>query len=845
LPLAVVAAPAFAQAPPSAGQAPWRADSDGSEPPIDQATGEAIRAMNGEILVIATRIKGQVDAPQAPIMTLDEEDIQAYGAASLDDLLTLLSPQTGSGRGRGDGRPIVLLNGQRISNFREMRDIPPEAIRRLEILPEEVALRYGYPPNQRVVNFITKDHFASKTLAGEYDVPTLGGFADSELEAGLFKIDGPRRLNVTGKFNGTTMLTEAERGVIQTPENIPTVAGDPDPADFRALIGSSRQYALNGTWATGLGKAANAAALTINGAVTRTDTHSLNGLDTVTLVGPAPDNATAVRSLPEPLDSTTHATTFEGGLVFNKPIRGWQFTATANGSYSDTTSSVDLPRNLSALVAEAKAGTLAIDGPLPPVAPGGVDRAHSRDYGLQSLLTFAGQPFAMPAGPASLTVKAGYDYTRSDNSDTRSASATNLDRGDVSAGINLALPITSRKNHVLGGIGDVSLNFSAGIDYPSDFGTLTDWSAGLTWAPTDKLNLQASYIANEEAPTLNQLGNPTLLSFNVPVYDFTTGQTELVTIVNGGNPDLKRQTQRDLKLSANWELPFLRNSNLVVEYFRNHSSDVTEAFPLLTPEIEAAFPGRVQRDATGQLVAIDRRPVTFSDENSSRLRWGINLGGTIGKPQPGGRGGFMGPGGPGGRFGPAPGGGGGGFGRVPGGGGGFGGGPGGPMGRGGNGQGRWNISIFHTVQFTDTVLVAPGGPVLDLLNGDALTAGGVPRQGLEFEGGGFDKGFGLRLNGTWMAPVTVHATGAPGSSDLRFGSVTKVNLRAFVNFDQQQKLIADAPLLKGARVMLKVENLFNSRQQVTDASGAVPLSYQLDYRDPRGRVIGIDLRKMF
>jgi hypothetical protein len=149
------------------------------------------------------------------------------------------------------------------------------------------------------------------------------------------------------------------------------------------------------------------------------------------------------------------------------------------------------------------------------------------------------------------------------------------------------------------------------------------------------------------------------------------------------------------------------------------------------------------------------------------------------------------------------------------------------------------------VQLTDTVLVAPGGPALDLLGGDALIAGGVPRQGLEIEGGGFYKGFGLRFNGTWMAPVSVRATGAPGSSNLRFGSVTKVNLRAFVNFGQLKKLASEVPFLKNARLMLKVDNLLNSRQRVTDQSGVVPLSYQPDYRDPHGRLIGVDFRKMF
>jgi hypothetical protein len=817
LPLTAVAAPVAAQD--AAPTAEARPSTDDDASPVDQQTGEAIRAEGDEILVVATRLKGQVEAPQAPIMTLDEEDIASYGASSLSDLIAELSPQTGSGRGRGDGHPVMLLNGKRISNFREIREIPPEAIRRMEILPEEVALRYGYPPNQRVVNFILKDHFASKRASAEYALPTRGGYGDGELEASLLRIDGPRRLNLTAKFDDTTMLTEAERDVRQAPANAPTVAGDPNPARYRSLIDASREYSLNGTWSTGLGEGADAATLTVNAAATRSDTRSLNGLDTFTLGG-------EVRSLPGPLTRLSHATTFEGGLVLNKPVGGWNLTATADASYSDTRTTQDEPRGAADIAAAlTAAGPIAADGLLPVIARGGVDRAHTQDYGLKSLLTLSGRPFSLPAGDASLTVKAGFDYTRSDNSDMRSASATGLSRGDASVGVNLALPIASRKRGVLAGIGDLSLNLSAGLDRLSDFGTLKDWSAGITWAPTERLNFQASYIVNEAAPSLNQLGNPTLLSFNVPVFDFATGRTALVTIVNGGNPDLKRETQRDLKLSANWELPFLKNSNLVVEYFRNRSSDVTQDFPLLTPEIEAAFPGRAVRDANGQLVSIDRRPVTFSEIASSRLRTGLNLSGPIGKPQPGARaGGFRG---------------GGGFGRH--GGGGF----GGRGGRRGNGQGRWNLSIFHTVQFTDTVLVAPGGPALDLLGGDAIVAGGVPRHGIEAEGGAFYKGFGLRFNASWNAPVTVRATGAPGSSDLRFGSLAKVNLRAFVNFDQQPKMVKDIPFLKGARLSLKIDNLFDSRQRVTDASGAVPLSYQPDYRDPKGRVIGIEFRKMF
>lgn len=835
-PFALLAAPATAQVSPVAGEASAPA-SDGG---IDIG-GEAIAPQDGdEILVIATRLRGSVDAPQPPVMTLDEADIESYGAASLGDLISAISPQTGSGRGRGDGRPVFLVNGQRISNFREMRNIPPEAIRKLEVLPEEVALRYGYPPNQRVINFILKDDFASRSIDAEYNVPTRGGFTNTELEGTILRIAGTSRFNLTGKTTGTTMLRESERGVIQQAGSLSGVAGDPDPARYRSLIDDSREYSLNGTWTSALGEGPEAGALTLSGAVTRSASRNLFGLDNVLLV--APDGSSVRRTIDDPLLASSRALTVEAGAALNKSLGAWQLAVTVDGSHSDTRSRTETNADTTALVAAAVAGSLPIAGPLPALPDTGFDRARTKDDAVKSLVTVSGRPFSLPAGEVALTVKAGFDYTRSDNTDSRTGNIT-LGRKDASAGVNLALPLTSRRDNVLGAVGDLSLNLSAGINHLSDFGTLKDWSVGLTWKPTDRLGLQASTIVNEAAPSLNQLGNPEQLAYNVSVYDFTRGEAVLVTIINGGNPALVREKQRDLKISANWELPVLKNSNLIVEYFRNRSTDVTQGFPLLTPAIEAAFPGRAIRDAGGRLVSIDRRPVTFAEIAGSRLRWGFNISGTVGKPQPVAEG--LG----GGRFGGMRGGGGGGRGG-PGGGMGAGGpsGGGGPgfMGRGGgNGQGRWNLSLYHTVRFTDTATIAPGVPRLDLLGGDALSVGGVARHNLELEGGVFHKGLGLRVSGTWKAPVTVRTTSAAGNSDLRFGSTAVINLRAFVNFDQKEQLVKQVPFLKGSRLALTVDNLFDSRQKVTDAQGIVPLAYQADYRDPRGRVIGIDFRKMF
>jgi iron complex outermembrane recepter protein len=194
---------------------------------------------------------------------------------------------------------------------------------------------------------------------------------------------------------------------------------------------------------------------------------------------------------------------------------------------------------------------------------------------------------------------------------------------------------------------------------------------------------------------------------------------------------------------------------------------------------------------------------------------------------------------PGGASGPGGGAGAGGGGR------GFGGGFG--PGGGGDGQGRWNLGLYHTINLSNQVLVAPGGPLLDLLDGDATgSGGGVSRHLVELEGGGFYRGFGLRLSGAYRSATTVRGSGLPGSSDLAFGDLATFNLRAFVALDQQRWLVGESPgLLKNTRLSLRVDNLFDARQRVTDESGAVPLRYQPFLIDPIGRFVEIELRKLF
>ena len=154
--------------------------------------------------------------------------------------------------------------------------------------------------------------------------------------------------------------------------------------------------------------------------------------------------------------------------------------------------------------------------------------------------------------------------------------------------------------------------------------------------------------------------------------------------------------------------------------------------------------------------------------------------------------------------------------------------------------------MYHSYRIQDEILIRPGVPVLDLLNGSATSSnGGAPRHEVELSGGMFHKGFGLRLQGTYKSGTTANGTGLPGSNDLRFSDLAAINAFLFVNLDQQARVVKAMPFLKGSRVTFRVENILNDIVDVRDQNGNVPLGYQPGYIDPRGRVFELSFRKRF
>lgn len=909
-----------------------------------ERNGEAPNAQHptdDEDMIIVTGQKpvGSVVGDIGPEVTFTPADIRSFGVSSISDLIAELAPQTASGQGRGSDRPVVLLNGKRVSSFSEIRDIPTEAIQRLEILPEEVALRYGYQPNQKVVNIVLRRRFKAFTGELEAAMPTEGGQFSPEIDTSYLRIGDFGRLNIALKYERSSALYESERDIIPQEPRLPyDIVGNITAASRGAEIDPALS-ALLGRPATVIGVPASAAsrapvladfagggvnfsdigryrtllpqtdALTLNTVFARTIFGNVSASFNGTLTYNESDSAQGLAGVRIGLPAASPYSPFAGdtavyrylgefgalgqqsrdisghfGMTFNGGLGQWQWTLTSNVDRTNSRTTTDRGFDISGL----QAGIDALDPLLNPFAPLGIDqisgrltdRARSIATTGDIELVMNGSLLRLPAGDVSTTVKLGGATSDFDARSIRSGVTTiaDLTRRNVNGQISFDLPVASRKKGFLEPLGELSVNFNAAYNRLSDFGDLRTLGAGINWTPVKPLTLIASVSKDEGAPTVQQLGNPLVATAGVRVFDYIQGETVDITRITGGNAGLSADDRRVFKLGATLKPLTGTDLTLSANYTNARVRDPVASFPTATAAIEAAFPGRFTRDATGRLVQIDSRPINFARQDQEELRWGINFSKQLSTPpRPAGKGPRDGqqislrdilPPGPGGD---RPGGGQqGGTGQGPGGDrqqgaggpgaggqgaggpgaggpGRFAGGPpGGGFGRGPGGRGtRLQLALYHTIHLRERILVFEGGPELDLLNGDAIgSSGGQSRHEVQAQAGLTHNGLGARLSASWQSETTVNG-GATGAQTLRFSDLATFNLRLFANLGQQQALTSRIPFLRGSRLSFSVTNIFNSRQHVTDVNGDTPVSYQPAYLDPLGRSVRISFRKLF
>lgn len=871
-----------------------------------------------------------------PEQTFTTADVRAIGVSSVEDLLTELQPQTTSGLG---GDPVLLLNGRRISGRAEIRDIPTEAIQRVEVLPEEVALKYGYSADQKVVNIVLRQRFRASTLDATLGGSTKGGQMTEQLTWSQLQLNRQGRTNLSVKLQNSDQLLESDRDLIsRSSTGLYDFAGNVTAANGGALTALST---LAGTPVTVAGVPASASAgapnlaafaptanlantsditgdrtllprnrqLTINSVTNRyilddvsaTLNLGLTASQNDSLQGPARARLTLPGASPfspfgqdvllyrylgdqDALGQTSRNIAGNAGVTLNRDTETLRLSLTGTYERAANRTETDRSVDVSALQGRLTALDAGLNpfGALPALPPN-TDRAKSTTD-TADLQFVANRALAkLRAGDLSTTVKLGATGSRLEATSIRSGveSDSTLSRGEANAQVSFDLPLASRRKGVRAEIGDLSANLNLAARQVSDFGTLTTLGGGLNWSPVRPVSFILSTTRQENAPSIAQLGNPLIVTPGSQVFDYVRGTSVDVTRISGGNPNLKGETRNVLRLGATYKPEKIQGLSLTANYSRTRIDNPVASFPAATAAVEAAFPDRFTRDTDGVLTRVDTRPVNFQKRESEQVRWGFNFSRQIGKTPPPPPGGWRGrqAGGAGrptsatpsaapdsapeastpaqpatsaapttGEDAPRP--------ALDGGAPNsdaprFGGGDRGP-GAGGFGRGggnpratRLQLALFHTIHLKEQVTVANGLPVLDLLDGDVLgSSGGQARHQVEAQAGITRYGLGARLTANWKSGAHVDGGIGGATTALDFSSLATVNLRLFADLGVRRELVQAHPLLRGVRLSLAVNNLFDAETKVRDSNGATPLTYQPDYLNPRGRVVQFSVRKL-
>lgn len=796
-----------------------------------------------QVQVISGRARGSVIGDATPITEFDEEDIRSLGASNIDELIELLSPQVASGRGNG-GRPIVLLNGTRIASFREIRAYPSEAIERVEVLPEEVALRYGYRADQRVINIILKESFRALTLEAEAGGPTAGAGGTGEVEASYLRIRDNRRWTLSAELEETGEILESDRDLVEQESSAEGFSQQP----FRTLQPESRELNLTGALATPVGDTMQGS---LSLGIDLTESRALLGQPAVDFTVPA-DSPFSISGSDEQLirisddfgplsrESETRSAELALGLSRIGDRWTWNFTSTASLEQRDRETFRTLDE--SGLQAALDTGQPGADpqGDIAPFLAPVLQKSETETAGLDTQILLSGRAFELPAGDARTSVTLGYNLSdRSDRSETDGEETlTDLSRGASRLQVNLDVPLIS-DNQDLPFPGELDLNLNGRVEDISDFDLVTAQGWGLSWSPADSLKLTKSYLREDNAPSLAQLSEPVESVPNRAVFDFLTGDSVFVTVTDGGNPDLAAETRTVWGLGVQFE-PFEDiDFDLRGDYTDTRTENPVASFPSPSLEVEEAFPERFVRDEGGTLLAFDSRPVNFERSERREWRWSLDYRHTFEKETPERRGegrrpegeqrspreGVRGPGG--------------------GSGGEQGGRGGGGRGRDRDDQNRIGLSLVHTWRLEDRLVIAPGLPVIDYLGGSSAgSRGGQPEHEVQLRASGNLGRLGSRVEVNWQDDSFVDG-GEDASRRLDFSSLTTVDARIFYSFRPERTGGDSSSFLSGARLSLRVDNLFDERLQVTDAYGLTPVNYQPDLLDPRGRTVSIQFRKLF
>ena len=842
---------------------------------VSSGTDDDLRKLD-TVVVTGSRRRGSARGDFAPTFELSEDEITSFAAGDLGELVESLTPLLGGASGASQERPLILLNGKRISGFSEISSYPPEALIRVDVLPPETGLEYGVQTNQSVINFVLKTSFQKTTAELDSRVPTEGGQVRGEGKLNWLRTDGDARLSVDFSYTKQTDLLESDRDIqannfvladtVGNVTGIPngteidpvlssivgetvTIAGAPDFAadqpvslsdfisnsqnitdqsPFRTLAPERETLSLRTSLSNTIFEDVSA---TLSGDLSFTQSKSLRGLPsgTFTLPSSSPFSPFGSDVFVErafaglgPLEQESESMSASLGLNLNGYFYDWSWALNTNYQHStnDNTSQTGIDESrLQVAVDDGSAN------PFGPIVQADVDpiffASDSSSNSFTSNFTLSNSLFSLPAGPFRVSLNGNASHTDQTSSRSESQTDTKSSLTSGAAALSMTAPIMA-EGQTPAPIGDLNLIASVGINAQDNVDPTSRYNLGLNWRPQDQIQVTISIEQAELAAGLDSSDVPIVRTFNNRVFDFATNETlDDVTIITGGRTELQDSTSQNFRAQFGYRSNLVPGLRLGVQYNDQRIENEISSFPDLTSSTEAAFPDRFIRDTSGRLIEIDSRSVNYNERRSRTVGYNFNFRKAFGGDETnqrsrGGRDRALA-----------------GQSAKP-----------RSFGAGARGQ-RQNgtslgLSFSHNYVLESSLSIAPELPTLDLLSGDSVSSAGLARHNISAQARLRHKQFTGVLDYSWKSSSQTNT----GSGSLNFDDFGTFNLRTTWKFSEGTEDTASS-FFSNSRIQLEVNNLFNERQTVVDEMDETPIAFQPDLRDPLGRTISLSFRTQF
>ena len=810
-------------------------------------TAEAGESREGEIndpLIVVTADRAIIDALAAipPERTYDPDRIADLGVSSIGEAIDDIMSENGG------GDPAILVNGEPTGDPTDIRNYPPEAIARVEVLPTGSASRVDGRAGERVYNIVLKPGLRTASVSAGRQFATEGAYHSDLVELGYTWIKKRDRFNISLQRRSSTLLREGDREIVQPPRSIPyapagnvlafpVLGAEIDPelsalvghpvkqtavpsassnitiADFIATAGllnlselerfrslrpASSAYQLNASGAIQLKRNIS---LQVSGRMDWSRDRSLSGMPSglflVSRDNPANpfsnDFVLAVSDPSRPLENHFQLNGSNFSATLAVVSGSWRFTTIGRFADRSTNFSYDVSSSLTPIILGSERDPFA--APLGPLLRTERRSTGSRIKNIEGIVNAEGPLIRLPAG--TLRARAGFSLGRA-TSDPISYLSENswYARSIKTWTAGLTIPLVGSSANPLSAIGVIEANFDFSESKLSDGGRLHRSSVGASWQVRSWLRFSGNVDRTSSPIDPEVLAAPVYTAENIRVFDPVQEETVDVRQIYGGNRSLNPETIEKKSFQVSFApLPKV-NLQINAGFTAIRGKDQLGALPATSVPIMMAFPDRFIRDADGRLILVDSRLTNFTSRKQDEVNYSVSFALPL---QPNALNKASRP--------------------------------------------ALRATFNHVIALRDIVVIREELSAINLLEGGAIGIGsGRSRHLISGKLSFSDRASGLEVSCVWRGGSTLNTGSASAAQRLHFGSLALLNARAFINVG---RLLSVSKAADTARLSFTVNNLINTRQRVVDENGTTPFAYQAAYRDPIGRTLGLDLRITF